>query len=120
MGGADDMLATIEMPASRFYPDGFEGTLALHNMWTPGGERCEDDLKRFNLAATPVIDVRIMVHEDAVKSLEDGPRSTGQGTHHLGMPGHEPTVGAVCQHLDEFDDNLKPVPRLGNFWMSPR
>mmetsp|Transcript_99914 Transcript_99914/g.317242 ORF Transcript_99914/g.317242 Transcript_99914/m.317242 type:complete len:570 (-) Transcript_99914:69-1778(-) len=38
----------------------------------------------------------------------------------LCMPRVEPTVGAVCQALDEFDTALRPVPQLGNFWMTPR
>lgn len=118
--GADDMLATLQLPSERFYPEVFEGTLALENTWSAGGERCEDDLKRFNLAATPMMDVRIRVHEEVVKSNEEGLAAEGAGTVHLGMPGHEPTMGHVCQHLDEFEQNLKPVPRLGNFWMTPR
>lgn len=38
----------------------------------------------------------------------------------VNMPGGQPSLEAICSHLDDFDAKLKPVPRLGNFWMTPR
>lgn len=53
------------------------------------------------------------------------PRSQGTGeaepalaaSTQLSMPRAEPTLGAVCQHLDEFEATLRPAPHIGNFWM---
>jgi len=114
--GKDDMLATAQLPSAEFYPQGFSGVLPLQNTWSPDGQRMDAELQALNLAATPAMEVRVTVQE---ASVGEGNGVSG-GYAELAMPGAEPSMRAVCDHLDDFDANVVPVPRLGNFWMSPR
>lgn len=62
----------------------------------------------------------------AAPAARNGDLSAKGGSHsggdvaELSMPNTEPTTRAVCSHLDAFEAGLVPVPRLGNFWMTPR
>jgi hypothetical protein len=117
LSGAHDMIATIVMTADQFYPNGFEGTVPLQNTWAPDG-KVPAELKAFNLAQRPSMDVRVFVpplEEGAERpprsgALEEEPR--------INMPGAAPTTGNVCRDLDDFDTGARPADRLGNFWMS--
>lgn len=112
--GAHDMIATILLPARQFYPNGFEGTISLQNKWAPD-EKTSVDLKEFNLAQRPELDVRVFV-----PPLEEGAERPPTGAEHppISMPGAEPTTTNVCRELDAFESTKRPVDRIGNFWMS--
>jgi len=112
--GAHDMIATILLPAREFFQNGFEGTISLQNKWVPD-EKTSADLKEFNLAQRPELEVRVFV-----PPLEEGAERppTGAEEPHLSMPGAEPSTRNVCRELDAFESTKRPVERLGNFWMS--
>eukprot|EP00931_Biecheleriopsis_adriatica_P074630 TRINITY_DN48645_c0_g1_i1.p1 TRINITY_DN48645_c0_g1~~TRINITY_DN48645_c0_g1_i1.p1 ORF type:complete len:714 (+),score=132.22 TRINITY_DN48645_c0_g1_i1:67-2208(+) len=115
LAGNHDLLAQVQIPSEQFYPDGFEGRIEMENAWVVD-RKMEDEVKRYNLSCRPFIDLRIKVRADVWM----GDTGTRELEHLVSMPGAEPSCGAVCSHLDNFEANLKPVPRLGNFWMTPR
>ncbi|CAE7943453.1 Pla2g4d [Symbiodinium sp. KB8] len=118
--GSDDLLASVEVPSAQFFPNGFEGRLEMQNLWVPDGETIvADDLYQFNLACRPIIELKIALRDDVYTG--DRPAISYQEAEQaVTMPGAQPSLGAICAHLDNFEAALKPVPRLGNFWVSPR
>ncbi|CAE8624530.1 unnamed protein product [Polarella glacialis] len=116
--GADDLLSTIQLSSDQFFPNGFEGSLEMANVWTAEG-RIDRELQLANQALRPMIEIRISVRDDILKEKSQA-RSVILPHHDVSMPGARPSVGAVCNHLDDFEASLRPVPRLGNFWMTPR
>eukprot|EP00933_Yihiella_yeosuensis_P041321 TRINITY_DN35717_c0_g1_i1.p1 TRINITY_DN35717_c0_g1~~TRINITY_DN35717_c0_g1_i1.p1 ORF type:complete len:624 (+),score=91.91 TRINITY_DN35717_c0_g1_i1:231-1874(+) len=121
LAGQDDVLAAVQVPSGEFYPKPFHGRIDMQNVWVPD-DKVDVDFKRNNLACRPKIEVKISVNDDVVKSVT--PRGKGQDDIEeellVSMPGVQPNVCNVCCHLDDFDAKNAPVPRLGNFWMSPR
>jgi len=115
--GIDHMLASTEVQSADFFPDGFQGTLHLENKFFPGNRHLGKEVRELNLAANPVLDIRILLLDpedpDAAAYLGGKPSQ-------LSVQTAKPSVSAVCQHLDNFEANMKPVPLLGNFWMTPR
>jgi len=113
--GRHDLLATVELPSSRIFPDGLEESIQLKNAWTSAGQGADQALIRANMACAPVMDLRITVH---VPTSPLGARQTG--CEELSMPDREPTLEAVCGHLEEFERTMISVSHIGNFWMNPR
>jgi hypothetical protein len=117
--GADDKLATIQLPMSEFYPSPYEGTLTLQNVWSDGGQRIDGELKRTNTLTVPTLEVRIAVRAEVVKAGSQAGSEAGRPMH-LSMPGAVPSMHHVGADLDDFESTKPPVPVLGNFWMTPR
>lgn len=120
--GNDDMLSTVELASAEFFPSAFQGQLNMENTWNPEGQRVTAELKRRNTLSMPHIQVTVSVRPGLAGGQGQGQSDIPHAEHTraLAMPGVEPTLDAVCHHLDDFDANIKPVPRLGNFWMTPR
>lgn len=116
--GADDIMATVQVPAADIRT-GFEARLSMKNTWEPGGERVDEHIEKYNRERKPTIDLKIVVQDYVVTGKREV-LQPGVGSHALGMPGARPTLGQVCQHLDDFDVGTQPVPHVGNFWMTPR
>ncbi|CAK9054451.1 unnamed protein product [Durusdinium trenchii] len=114
--GADDQLAFVQVPSADLFPHGFEGRLEMQNTWVLD-KGMNEEYKQYNLTCRPSIDVKISLRDDIYTGT--GPAlSYLQAEQAVSMPDAQPTTGAVCAHLDNFEAKLKPVPRLGNFWMS--
>ncbi|CAE7202901.1 Pla2g4d [Symbiodinium natans] len=110
----------MEVPSAQFFPHGFEGRLEMQNSWVPAGEvPMADDFCQFNLACRPFIELKIVLCNDVYTGNRQA-ISYEEAEQAVSMPDAKPTLGAICAHLDNFEAALKPVPRLGNFWVSPR
>mmetsp|Transcript_14872 Transcript_14872/g.32115 ORF Transcript_14872/g.32115 Transcript_14872/m.32115 type:complete len:726 (-) Transcript_14872:118-2295(-) len=64
----------------------------------------------------PKVEMEICPQES--QTGEEQPR--GPLREELSMPNVEPSMRNVCDHLDDFDATMRPVPRFGNFWLTPR
>lgn len=116
--GADDQLASVQVPSAAMFPHGFEGRLEMRNTWVLD-KGMSEEYKEYNLSCRPTIDVKISLRDDVYTG--SGPAlSYLEAEQAVSMPDAQPTTGAICAHLDNFEAQLKPVPRLGNFWMTPR
>ncbi|CAJ1392448.1 unnamed protein product [Effrenium voratum] len=116
--GADDQLASVQVPSADIFPHGFEGRLEMKNTWILD-KGMDEEFKAYNLACRPTLDVKITLRDDV--HTGSGPAISYQEAEEaVSMPDAQPTIGAVCSHLDNFEAQLRPVPRLGNFWMTPR
>merc|ERR1740121_2526133 len=113
--GRDDLLATVQVPSSKIFPDGLDESVQLKNVWTAAGQGMDQALTKANLAATPVMTVRIAVQLPVVSGQERKP-----GYEELSMPDIKPSLQAVCDHLEDFEKAMVPVSHIGNFWMSSR
>mmetsp|Transcript_19515 Transcript_19515/g.45374 ORF Transcript_19515/g.45374 Transcript_19515/m.45374 type:complete len:695 (+) Transcript_19515:29-2113(+) len=116
--GSDDLLASVQVPSAEFFPNGFDGRLEMQNAWMPRGET-HDELQQFNMSCRPCIHLKITLRDDVCNGSGQV-LSDQEAENAVTMPGAQPTLGAVCAHLDNFEAALKPVPRLGNFWVTPR
>jgi hypothetical protein len=122
--GADDMLATVHISSEDFYPDGFQGRIEMENSWVAEG-RIDEEVRRYNVACRPTIEFSVSARDD----IERGASTARHARQHMqelpaeeavSMPGFQPSLSGVCAQLDTFEASLKPIPRLGNFWMTPR
>jgi len=116
--GADDMLATVQVDTEDFWPNGFRGRIEMSNTWSPEG-RIDESIRRHNMECRPILEVQILARDDVNRGGQTGNQSLDP-QQMVSMPGMQPTLGAICDCLDDFEMQLKPVPRLGNFWMTPR
>ncbi|CAE7244677.1 unnamed protein product [Symbiodinium sp. CCMP2456] len=86
--------------------------LEMQNLWVPDGETIvADDLYQFNLACRPIIELKITLRDDVYTG--DRPAISYQEAEQaVTMPGAQPTLGAICAHLDNFEAALKPVTSM--------
>merc|ERR1712192_83648 len=105
--GKGEPLGHVTLPAAHFLQDGFfEGVLPLEDT----GEGSAD--------ATLHVRVEVMapevspVIEETEQQRDTADASTWQPP--------EPTLESVCSDIDKFEATMQPVPRLGNFFMTPR
>jgi hypothetical protein len=99
----NDLLGTATFEQATVMPGGIKGPIDLF------------DAKRPEEMPTLQITVDVLQNFDpdgsreakAQRGVEDSDEDPG--------PNHE-----VCVKLDEFESTLRVVPRLGNFWMTPR
>eukprot|EP00913_Durusdinium_trenchii_P004628 g4297.t1 len=119
--GGDDQLAAIQVPSADIFPNGFEGRLEMQKKWVSDTGMREEH-KQYNSTCRPTINVKISLRDDYFTGAGPGPLtlSLPQTQQAVSMPDMQPTTGAVCAHLDDFEAQLKPASRLGNFWMTPR
>jgi len=115
MIGADDLMATVQVETEDFWPNGFHGRIEMSNTWKPEG-RISENIMKYNMACRPSIEVEILARDDVNRGETNDNRSLDP-QQMVSMPGAQPTLGSLCDCLDDFESKLKPVPRLGNFWM---
>lgn len=125
-------LATARLRSSKFFPDGFDGRLALESAEvaakrkalsrqcskaTVGDDGSEPTRPR-RAPAPASVDLRVAV-QDAIETGGDMPpfalRREALMASHL-----QPTTSAVVHDLSHFEANLREQPVIGNFWMTPR
>lgn len=120
--GAHELLAKVHISSDEFYPHGVTGRIEMENCWVPEG-RIDEEIRRYNVACRPTIEFSVSVRNDVERggsTARHGKMQELLPDEAISMPGIQPSLGGVCAQLDSFEASLKPIPRLGNFWMSPR
>jgi len=84
-------------------PDGVAGELDLYDDQRPE----EGPILRTKVMILENFDPDGVLQAKAVRGAEDSDEEA-------------PPAGEACRDLDHFEASLRPVPRLGNFWMTPR
>jgi hypothetical protein len=84
-------------------PDGVAGDLELFDEKRPE----EGAILRIKVVVLENFDPDGRLQAKAVRGAEDSDDEA-------------PPVGEACRQMHEFEAALRPVPRLGNFWMTPR
>lgn len=102
---ATELLGKATLTQAQIMPDGIGGELELFDEKQPD--------------SNPVLRMKVQVLEnfDPDGRLE---AKAQRGAQDSDEDEEAPPVHDTCKELDAFDSNLRPVPRLGNFWMTPR
>jgi hypothetical protein len=97
------LLGKTTLTQSMILPDGVNGDLELYDEAQPDGN--------------PMLRVRVEVVDnlDPDGRLEAKAQRGAEESDEEPSPRHD-----VCRALDDFDAALLPVPKMGNFWMTPR
>lgn len=88
--------------------EGFAGDLFLHDEKHPHAGQ-EGPTLRVKVVVLENFDPDGRLQAKAVRGMEDSDEE----------PDPDP-VHETCRDLDNFEASARPVPRLGNFWMTPR
>jgi hypothetical protein len=96
-------LGKVALPQDMLLPDGIEGDLELYDEMRPE----ESPLLRIKVVVLENYDPDGRLQAKAVRGSQE---SDEEG---------EP-AGEICCEMDVFEASNVPVPRLGNFWMTPR
>jgi hypothetical protein len=101
--GGSESLGKCVLPQARILPAGVDEELDLFDEKRP--QECPS--LRVKVVALENFDPDGRLQAKAVRGAEDS-------------DDEPPSVHQACQDLDDFEASLRPVPRLGNFWMTPR
>jgi len=125
-------LATARLRSSKFFPDGFDGRLALESTEVASKRKAlnrqgskantgegSDSVRPRRAPAPPSIDLRVAV-QDAIETGPGDAPPFALRREALMAPHLQPNTAAVVHDIDHFEANLREQPVIGNFWMTPR
>lgn len=98
-----ECLGRATLSHGELLPDGVAGELDLFDEKRPE----EGPILRTKVMILENFDPDGTLQSKAVRGVEDSDDEA-------------PAEGEDCKKLDDFEASLRPVPRLGNFWMTPR